>query len=209
MLLRMQQTDQASPSPAGSSSFAGLLASLASPRPDASDRISKLSGNELGDDVFTLSYERALHNHARYKPRDPDEWSRPAVPGSGPCPERDDVAEALPATSSGNDGLSVDRKTTDDRDLRTTSVTIRLSSAESARLHQRAAEAGVTVSAYLRSCTFEADALRAQVKSALAELRAAPGREQTSTEIPVQHSWHDSLKQLFMHGKSAEKSAKS
>jgi len=36
---------------------------------------------------------------------------------------------------------------------------------------QAGREAGLTVSAYLRSCTFEAEALRAQVKEALAELR--------------------------------------
>ena len=64
-----------------------------------------------------------------------------------------------------------------DRYLRSASVTIRLSKAECARLHQRAAEAGVTVSAYLRSCTFEAEALRAQVKAALAELRIGDSPE--------------------------------
>jgi hypothetical protein len=47
-----------------------------------------------------------------------------------------------------------------------------MSKAECARLHRRAAEAGLTVSAYLRSCVLEADALRAQVKQALAELKA-------------------------------------
>jgi hypothetical protein len=57
-------------------------------------------------------------------------------------------------------------------DLRSASVTIRLSRAECARLHQRAAEAGLTVSAYLRSCAVEAEGLRAQVKQALAELKA-------------------------------------
>jgi predicted DNA binding CopG/RHH family protein len=54
---------------------------------------------------------------------------------------------------------------------RSTSVTIRLSAAECAQLKQRAAEARLTLSAYVRSCTFEAEALRAQVKQALKELR--------------------------------------
>jgi predicted DNA binding CopG/RHH family protein len=54
---------------------------------------------------------------------------------------------------------------------RPASVTIRLSAAECAQLKQRAAEAGLTLSAYVRSCTFEAEALRAQVKQALGELR--------------------------------------
>jgi hypothetical protein len=54
---------------------------------------------------------------------------------------------------------------------RSASVTIRLSGAECARLKQRAAQAGLTLSAYVRSCTFEAEALRAQVKQAVKELR--------------------------------------
>ncbi len=72
-------------------------------------------------------------------------------------------------------------------------MTIRLSKAECARLRERAAEAGLTVSAYLRSCALEAEALRAEVKQALAELKAGakppskhrplsgdPGREQAN-----------------------------
>jgi predicted DNA binding CopG/RHH family protein len=54
---------------------------------------------------------------------------------------------------------------------RSASVTVRLSAAECALLKQRAAEAGLTLSAYLRSCTFEAEALRTQVKQAIQELR--------------------------------------
>lgn len=61
-----------------------------------------------------------------------------------------------------------------ENNLKSASVTIRLSEVESAQLRQRAAEAGLTVSAYLRSCTFEAESLRAQVKEALAQLRPAP-----------------------------------
>jgi hypothetical protein len=47
-----------------------------------------------------------------------------------------------------------------------------MSKAECAQLHRRAAEAGLTVSAYLRSCTFEAESLRAMVKDTLARLRS-------------------------------------
>jgi hypothetical protein len=54
---------------------------------------------------------------------------------------------------------------------RSASVTLRLSRAECMQLKQRAAEAGLTVSAYIRSCTFEAEALRAQVKQAVQQLR--------------------------------------
>jgi hypothetical protein len=72
-----------------------------------------------------------------------------------------------------------------DRELRSASVTIRLSRAECARLHRRAAEAGLTVSAYLRSCALEAEALRAQVKQALTELKAGnKGTREQGNERP-------------------------
>ena len=60
-----------------------------------------------------------------------------------------------------------------ERNLKDASITIRMSKAECAQLHRRAAEAGLTVSAYLRSCTFEAESLRAMVKDTLAQLRSA------------------------------------
>ncbi len=81
------------------------------------------------------------------------------------------MPDSEPSASAGN------------RDLRTASITIRLSEAECARLRQRAAEAGLTVSAYLRSCVLEADALRAQVKQALAEIKAAAQAQSTSAPV--------------------------
>ena len=50
-------------------------------------------------------------------------------------------------------------------------VSIRLSALESEQLRERAAESGISVSAYMRSCVLEAEHLRSQVKQALAELR--------------------------------------
>ncbi len=50
---------------------------------------------------------------------------------------------------------------------------MRMTEEECVQLHHRAAEAGLTVSAYLRSCAFEVETLRAQVKEALAQLNAA------------------------------------
>ncbi len=64
------------------------------------------------------------------------------------------------------------------------SVTVRLTSAEDERLRQRAVEAGMTISAYLRSCAFEVETLRAQVKQTIAEMRhadPAPQPEQKSS----------------------------
>jgi hypothetical protein len=54
------------------------------------------------------------------------------------------------------------------------SVTVRMSREEFIQLRARSVEANLTMSAYLRSCTFEAESLRAQVKQALAELRNLP-----------------------------------
>ena len=53
------------------------------------------------------------------------------------------------------------------------SITLRMSSAECAQLRKRAAAANLSVSAYMRSCILDAEMLRAQVREALAELRAA------------------------------------
>lgn len=65
-----------------------------------------------------------------------------------------------------------------ERNLKKSSITIRMSEEECEQLHQRAAEAGVTVSAYLRSCTFEAEALRSQVREVLSQLTASAEEKQ-------------------------------
>jgi predicted DNA binding CopG/RHH family protein len=168
----MEQRAQNSTS-ASSSGFAGLLASLTSPLKEESDHEASWNNGELADDVVTLSYERALRNHARYRPPDDCDLRLPVavdddVDGAaGTTPpdaikKRSDVAQAdaAPRTAAGSD-------------RRSASVTIRLSDAECSRVRQRAAEAGLTVSAYLRSCVLEADVLRAQVKQALAEIKTA------------------------------------
>ncbi|HVN93190.1 MAG TPA: hypothetical protein VMT38_05825 [Terracidiphilus sp.] len=140
-----------------SAHFAGILAAIASPTHHDPEAAKAFAKGDLGDDVVTLSNERALSAHARYKP-DRGGWQSRAAA----------FADAIPASPA-----SQEPRDAFDRDLRTSSVTVRLSKAEGARLHQRAAEAGLTISAYLRSCTFEAEALRAQVKDALAGLRSA------------------------------------
>ncbi len=58
-------------------------------------------------------------------------------------------------------------------DHRNAVVSIRLNDTEIERLRQRAAESGISVSAYMRSCVLDAEHLRAQVKQALAEMRAS------------------------------------
>ena len=153
-----------------------MLAALASPTPENPVLEKPSSESDLGDDVVTLSYERALRAHARYQPADRSDWPVAAAGRIGGVIAED--AEALPAAAR---VVGLHEQTSKvlrgDCDLRCASVTVRLSKAECARLHKHAAEAGVTVSAYLRSCTFEAEALRTQVKEALAGLRATASNE--------------------------------
>jgi hypothetical protein len=168
ILLSMQPPASSQPSPS-LSGFAGLLATLTAPKakPDEDKPLWSVAG--LDDDIATISYESALRTHARYRPPDRDSErdiarlaarvdAMPMMSDDSVCPAAKDAASAPKCAMPG-------------RDLRKASITIRLSKAECAQLHQRAADAGLTVSAYLRSCVLEAEALRAQVKQALAELK--------------------------------------
>jgi hypothetical protein len=136
----MQQAAESSIAP---SSFAGFLASLASPPQPAGP---EWNDDQLGDDIATLSYEQALRTHRPY-------FS--AASDQGPAP-----------------GSEV--QSPPDRSLKRASITIRLTEPECAQMRRRAAEAGLTVSAYLRSCAFEVETLRTQVKETLAQLRESP-----------------------------------
>jgi predicted DNA binding CopG/RHH family protein len=203
----MQQPNSTAPSPT-SASFAGLLAALATPVPDesasSSGRRSAAAWNDddLADDVATLSYERALQNHARYRPaglpyQSLTDQSLTDVAASG----RYNVAETVqqPGTTQAATPKSVEEPEPAlcaeaepsrfsamhfEKTLKQASVTIRMSKTECEQLHRRAAEAGVTVSAYLRSCTFEAESLRAMVKDTLAQLRTA-----TAPTEPQRRFW--------------------
>ncbi len=191
MLQAMRQPAPSQSSPS-LSNFAGLLATLASPSPqsDADDDAPLWNSSDLGEDVATLSYERALRAHARYRPPDRDsdrvDKSLTQADGSRSVARADASVKTVAAGATDAAGAvynavaavrtdaapGLQTGTARESDLRSASVTIRLSQAECMRLHQRAAEAGLTVSAYLRSCAVEAEALREQVKQALAELKA-------------------------------------
>jgi predicted DNA binding CopG/RHH family protein len=162
-----EATNSSAPEPP---SFAGFLSALASPV--AAQHASAWNEEPLADDVVTLSYENALKAHSRYKPADD------LLPRPGPLAASDPDAKAQSVTSrrelSPRDvAPALHQPRAIPGDLKTASITIRMSHSECAQLRQRAAEAGMTVSAYLRSCTFEAETLRGQVKEALAQLRAA------------------------------------
>jgi hypothetical protein len=162
-------------------SFAGLLAALAAPAQKPSPAWHE---DELADDVTSLSYESALRAHARYRyahPSDklpaPDanlprrqiepEASSNSIPATKSIPRC-----ATPPTAAAQPATARQPFTPFERDLKSASITIRMSQAECAQVHQRAAEAGLTISAYLRSCTLEAESLRAMVKETMAQLRS-------------------------------------
>jgi hypothetical protein len=59
-------------------------------------------------------------------------------------------------------------------DLRRSTVSIRLNQEETALLRRRAAESGISVSEYVRSCVVEAEQLRLQVRQVVADMRFQP-----------------------------------
>jgi hypothetical protein len=83
--------------------------------------------------------------------------------------------------------------------LKSASITIRLSRAECAQLRQRAAEAGLTISAYLRSCAVEAESLRAQVMDTLAQMRAEKLKEDPVASADAGRRWFDWVRWLWPH----------
>lgn len=143
-------------------SFAGALATATDPAWD---------DDGLADDVATISYEQALRNHALSQPESPSLSHALHAPR----------AAAEVSTAPSPHDACYQRDPPGMRPLKTASVTIRLSEPDCRQLRDRAAEAGLTVSAYLRSCALEVESLRAQVKAALAQLEnpAAAPTEQT------------------------------
>lgn len=208
---------QTSPSPAAST-FAGMLASLAGPTPKHAPTWDE---DELADDVATLSYERALRTHSRYRGTELNDRSLTQIPDPEPMHFREvqpdevvPLAEtaARPTSSSlradGKTAPLTSRPTALDKNLKRSSITIRLSSTECEQLHQRAAEAGLSVSAYLRSCTFEAESLRALVKDTLAQLQAAQTKEKPVPVAKAKSSWFGWLPRLSPRGIAVQRTVR-
>lgn len=174
--------------------------------------------DDLADDVATLSYESALKAHARYRPSqvpshvsdqsllqpaesEPFSYEGASAAASAPCPILSaPVAEWVGNQASlGATANQMPRETPEqvpgflrtahfERNLKEASITIRMSKAECVQLHRRAAEAGLTVSAYLRSCTFEAETLRTMVKDTLAQLRSVAAQAKPAPSAPTLRS---------------------
>jgi hypothetical protein len=185
-------TDSATPA-----SFAGFLAALTqSNRAEADHALtgapsqSPIWNDELlADDVATLSYERALRAHSRYRA------DVPAVDPPKASPPPPDVAAAPQPEAA----FSV--QTIPEKVLKDASITIRLNRDENAQLRKRAAEAGLTVSAYIRSCTFEAETLRALVKDTLVQFRTASAPPLPSANPSNRRHWSA----LFWPGRRANR----
>ncbi len=232
MLQAMQQAAETSPSPTAAN-FAGLLAALTSPAPKAapSDRSSSqgrktgapsdgssLQGwktspdwndDGLEDDVATLSYERALRTHARYRASNSDDRSL-TQPAAAPVDSYETLPAEAFATAPKAKSNAADaggriaeqdavRKTPAlfEKNLKSASITIRVSKEECEQLHQRAAEAGLTVSAYLRSCTFEAESLRALVKDTMAQLKPVTSAATQAAPVEAQRGKSRWMARMF------------
>lgn len=170
------------PTASSASTFAGFLTRFAASPAAPVDTWNDAS---LADDIATLSYEQALRTHARFRPPCPSSsteqiasGSRPPTPAAVSAPAEAAAGPASPASLL-------------EEGRRSSSVTIRLNHSEYDQLRTRAAAAGLTVSAYLRSCIFEVETLRAQVKDTLAQLRPTPSQapQPRSDSTPSSHPW--------------------
>ena len=151
----MEQVVQPAPHPA--SSFGKVLASLTSKLHD-----DKWDDSALADDVAILTYEQALRK------------TRSARGSDGAASLS--LSSVPPANAVSPPRLSRARPKRSEEPQRGASVTIRMTAEEHARLKERAASAELSVSAYLRSCIFEAESLRTQVREALAQMQPAEHR---------------------------------
>jgi len=186
--------------------FASLLAALAGPGPKPEPELA----DELEEELASLSYESALKTHGLYNPS-PDSVGMPPMPPAAPRVPQ--AAYAEPASPRVPAPVAPVRAAEPEPQakLKTASITIRMSSEECAQLRHRAAEAGMSISAYLRSCTFEAETLRAQVKEVMAEMRAATAvaaakvaaleaRENEPMPVPAsRRNWRNMVERLMPH----------
>jgi predicted DNA binding CopG/RHH family protein len=141
----------------------------------------------LEEDVAVFSYEGALKHAAS------DASKEDARRSEGSASSRLAIEEAdiFPAQQQPPPGT---------HDPMSARVTIRLSRSECEQLRARAAESGMTLSAYLRSCTLEVENLRSQVKSAVAQLRLATEEKKPPATEPTTENHGSWLARLWTRG---------
>lgn len=202
----------AAPSNSGDTSFAAVLAEQAFDqriaygmrKPPVSEKPASGNIDLLADDIATISYEQALRTHTRNTPA----WNQPPAG----LFESEHIATDQAATSAqtGFSPLRIQEIALKHgrNERRSASITIRLSKTECDQIHIRAEQAGLTVSAYLRSCVLEAEDLRAQVKKMIAELKTAQGtpstREAEDRPRQAQSRWYSFWARLFHAGQTAQ-----
>ena len=169
----MQTARAFEPSPtrdSGSDNFAAFLARLAGlPDWDADlpgQSVQPEPADAGKEEIALLSYEHALRGRV--------------LAGS--------TAETVlgnSETSLAHSSVSTAAEIVEPRRCR---ASIRLTAAEDEILRIRAAESGLAISAYIRSCVFEVESLRAQVKQMMAEVRTVaptPFYSATEPHMPV------------------------
>jgi len=144
----------------------------------------------LADDVAVLTYEQALRSTRQARP--PVAWSSEVLE-TAVHPDKERVAPV-----HRRENIGAEKKS------RTASITIRLTAEEQAQLHERATAAGLSVSAYLRSCIFEAEALRSQVKDALAQMQSVDPVSKRSTLKRSRLGWVRLLLPAWSRRRTAE-----
>lgn len=168
----MQPSTASAPSPA-LRSFAGVLAEAAMPElkfPPARDF------DGLEPDVATLSYEHALNRHTRHRSEHVSQIPQLVANGAAK-----NSPAAVPSSVANASQFGACRKSA--------SITLRLTAPESEKVRLRAAEAGLNVSEYVRSCVFEVETLRTQVKETLSALRRAESMQPTTQPAPHASWW--------------------
>ena len=167
------------PATKGAGSFASLLEAFTGP---AKKTNGMWDDSAMLDDVATISYEQALRSHRRVAAAE-------ALPAAEPIPG------AAPRAPQGSPLAPVKKR-------KTASITIRVTETEETQLHERAAAAQLSVSAYLRSCIFEAEELRTKVKEALARMQVPPLTAAQPDQPP--RNWHERFLSRFSHRAKAE-----
>ena len=194
----------------GDNGFADLMERISSQMPAASadtaepanlQHLTELAGSLAIDlsaddddphDSRSLSYESALRRHARIPSHVPAPPIAPHIPTHSAQLDTPAAAHNSDTGEQASTEPSSDRQTLTQQllasarqaqaaELKRCTISVRLNQEESEVLRLRAAESGMTVSAYLRSCVLEADQLRAQVKTALADLKHSANTQPVET----------------------------
>ena len=154
----------------GSDNFAAFLARLAALPDWDADLPDQPAPHEPADagkeEIALLSYEHALRGKS--------------LMGSAA-----ETALGSAQSSLAYSSVSTVAKIAEPRRCR---ANIRLTTAEDEILRMRAAESGLAISAYIRSCVFEVESLRTQVKQMMAEIRAVaptPSHSITEPHLPM------------------------